>query len=342
MKILFFGTPLFAEIVLDRLLNSKHKVVGVVARADKPAGRGNKMVSPKIVEIAKENSIPVLQPEKLKEEIENFEKIDCDIFVTASYGKILPKALLDIRPCINVHPSLLPKYRGATPIQSALLNGDEVTGVSIMKTEIGMDDGDIFAQEKLEILPEDDYISLLPKLAEVGAKLLLDTLDKIEEKGFENVKRQKQDNSQATFVKMIQKEDGLLDFSQDAKVLENKVRAFCDSPVAYFFVGGQRIKVFKARALSKNEIEGTLMLQQNLNEKNQKNAKNVANLHNFGQILCTKKRFVISTKNGALEIFRCQAPGGKVLDAAAFLNGFHFKSDFVDALQENSQNEARS
>ena len=133
MKILFFGTPLFAEIVLDKLLNSRHKVVGVVARADKPAGRGNKMVSPKTVEIARKNAIPVFQPEKLKEEIENFQKIDCDIFVTASYGKILPKALLDIRPCINVHPSLLPKYRGATPIQSAFLNGDSVTVTFLCK-----------------------------------------------------------------------------------------------------------------------------------------------------------------------------------------------------------------
>lgn len=353
MKILFFGTPLFAEIVLERLLKSKHKVVGVVARADKPAGRGNKMVSPKIVEIARENAISVFQPEKLKDEIENFKNIDCDIFVTASYGKILPKALLDIRPCINVHPSLLPKYRGATPIQSALLSGDEVTGVSIMKTEVGMDDGDIFAQEKVEILPEDDYVSLLPKLAEVGARLLLETLDEIEAKGFENVKRTKQNHDKATFVKTIQKEDGLLDFSQDSKALENKVRALCDSPVAYFFVGGERIKVFKAHALSDEEIEkfdvSCLKNYENPNHKNllvensktQKNDKKAAKnavldensskkSQNFGEIICTKKRFLISAKGGILEILRCQAPGGKVLDASAFLNGFHFKSNIVD------------
>ena len=196
----------------------------------------------------------------------------------------------------------------------------------------------------MKIFPEDDYVSLLPKLAEVGAKLLLSVLDEIEAKGFENVKRRSQNHAQATFVKMIEKEDGLLDFSQDAKILENKVRAFCDSPVAYFFVGGERIKVLKARALSKDEIENNFPCVKNqiLNEKKQKNAKNAADLQNFGQILCAKKRFVISAKNGALDILRCQAPGGKVLDATAFLNGFHFKGEFVDDFVTHSQGEARA
>ncbi len=322
MKILFFGTPLFAEIVLQKLLKSRHKVVGVVARADKPAGRGNKVTSPKIVEVAKENGLEVFQFEKLSEHLDDFRKIDCDIFVTASYGKILSKSLLEIRPCINVHPSLLPKYRGATPIQNALLCGDTVTGVSIMKTEVGMDDGDVFVSKKVEILPEDDYHTLLPKLAEIGGDLLLDVLDKIEKLGFENVKRTKQNDADATFVKPIKKEDALLDFSDSAKNLVNKVRAFVDTPVAYFFLGDERIKVFKAVAV---ENENFQKMPENL-QKNQKKCEKNAKKTNFGEVLQTKKRFLISTSDGIFEILRCQAAGGKVLDAAAFLNGFHFKT----------------
>lgn len=307
MKILFFGTPHFAEIVFQKLLNSKHKIVGLVARADKPAGRGKKVISPNIVHIAKSNGIQIFQPEKLKEVLDDFREIDCDIFVTASYGKILPKELLDLHLCVNVHPSLLPKYRGATPIQSALLNGDEVTGVSIMKTEIGMDDGDIFMQKQVKILPEDDYISLEEKLAKISSEMLLETLEKIENG---TAKRQKQDESHATFVKMIKKEDGLLDFSMKTQTLVNKVRAYCADPVAYFFLGEERIKVYKSTAFE-NDIDYP--------------QKNV------GEILCTKKRFLIQAKDGIFEILKCQAPGGKVLDACSFLNGYRFKTMVVNA-----------
>ena len=174
MKILFFGTPKFAEIILQGLIDNHFEVVGVVCQNDKPAGRGNKMKTPHIVELAHANNLPVYQFEKIKEHIEDFKKMDYDLAVTASYGKILPKSFLDIKPCINVHPSMLPKYRGATPIQTALLNGDKMTGVTIMKTEVGMDDGDIFVQKEVEILPEDDYVSLLPKLANVGLELLIE------------------------------------------------------------------------------------------------------------------------------------------------------------------------
>lgn len=299
MKILFFGTPYFAEIVLNGLLNSKHKVVGVVCQNDKVAGRGNKIQTPHIVEIAKENGIAVYQFERLKDHIEDFKNIDYDIAVTASYGKILPKAFLDIKPCINVHPSLLPKYRGATPIQTALLNGDTQTGVTIMKTEVGMDDGDIFVQEKVTISKEDDYSSLMPRLAEIGLKLLLETLEKIENG---TAKRTSQDHAKATFVKMIEKEDALLDFSQPAYTLVNKTRAFCENPVCYFFLGEDRIKVYQAQI---SEIVS--------NEE-------------IGSVLENRKRFLVVAKGGVFEILKCQAPGGKVLDAKSFLNGYHFKT----------------
>lgn len=302
MKILFFGTPRFAEIILKGLIDGGKDVVGVVCQNDKPAGRGNKVSTPHIVELAKEHNIEVFQFEKIKEHIEDFKNMDYDLAVTASYGKILPKEFLDIKPCINVHPSLLPKYRGATPIQSALLNGDTTTGVTIMKTEVGMDDGDIFVQEKVEILPEDDYVSLLDKLAFVGLRLLLETLDKIENK---TAVRKKQDDSKATFVKLIKKEDALLDFSLSARVLTNKVRAYCENPVAFFMLGDDRIKVYRAKVCDDLKFEEKIEV---------------------GQIIENKKRFLIQSGDGIFEILSCQASGGKRMDARSFLNGYRFKT----------------
>lgn len=299
MKILFFGTPKFAEIILDGLLKNKFDVVGVVCQNDKPAGRGNKMQTPHIVEMARENGLPVYQFEKIKDHIQDFQEIDYDLAVTASYGKILPKSFLDLKPCINVHPSLLPKYRGATPIQSALLNGDTVTGVTIMKTAVGVDDGDIFAQKTVEIMPEDDYNSLIDKCAYVGLDILIETLNKIANG---TAVCSVQDDNLATYVKMIEKEDALLNFSDTATNVVNKVRALVGSPVAFFMLGDDRIKVYKAKVVeSENSAQA-------------------------GQILCTKKHFLIQAKDGVVEILRCQCSGGKVLDASNFLNGYRFKT----------------
>lgn len=302
MKVLFFGTPYFAEKILENLIANKVDVVGVVCQEDKPAGRGNKMVSPNIVFLAKSFSLPVYQFEKLSAHIEDFKNIDYDIAVTASYGKFLPKKLLDIKPCINVHPSLLPKYRGATPIQTALLNGDKFTGVSIMKTDVGMDDGDIYTQEKVEISEEDNYTTLSEKLIEVGSRLLLETLQKIAS-GSE--KLTKQDEKNATFTKMIEKEDAILDFNNDVEILVNKTKAFCENPVCFFFLGEDRIKVFDAKIFNKTcDIE-------------------------IGTIIKDKKHFLVQAKNGVFEILICQAPGGKKLSAQNFLNGYRFKSMVV-------------
>lgn len=302
MKILFFGTPLFAEIVLKKLLE-EHEVVGIVCQPDKPANRGKKMQSPNIVNIAKVLNIPVYQFEKLKDHIEDFKKIKCDLFVTASYGKILPKEVLDIKMCINVHPSILPKYRGATPIQSALLNGDKVTGVTIMQTAVGMDDGDIILQKEVEIEKEEDYNSLMPRLAEIGGNLLLDAIEKIES-GIAIF--QKQDDSKATFVKLIKKEDGLLDFNETAESLVNKVRAYVEFPVAFFNIGDERIKVYKAEA-----VEGFENLE-------------------VGEIFTSKKEFVVKAKDKGFKILKCQVSGGKVLDVKDFLNGHKIEDKKVN------------
>ena len=298
MKVLFFGTPLFSEIVLKKLIE-KHEVIGVVCQPDKPAGRGKKLVSPNIKRLAEERGIKVYQFEKLKENLDVIKNINSDIFVTASYGKILPKALLDMKLCINVHPSMLPKYRGATPIQMALLNGDKKTGVTIMKTDVGMDDGDIILQREVEILDEDDYNSLMPKLADDGAELLLQALEEIENK---TVKFIKQDDSKATFTKLIQKGDALLNFNESAETLVNKVRAYVENPTAYFFLGEDRIKVYKA------EVE----------------AGDLPNVGIGDVVTVNKKMFLIKTAKDTFSILKCQASGGKVLDVKDFLNGYRF------------------
>ena len=298
MKILFFGTPKFAEIVLGGLVERGFEVVGVVCQNDKPAGRGNKMVSPHMVEFAKGLGLEVYQFEKLSLYIDKFKEIDYDLAVTASYGKFLPKSLLDLHPCVNVHPSMLPIYRGATPIQSALLNGDKKTGVTIMQTGVGMDDGDIFVQKEVEILPEDDYSTLMPRLADVGLDLLCETLKKIENG---TATKTAQDGDKATFVKLIKKEDALLDFSLSAESQVNKVRALCEDPVAYFFLGEDRIKVYQAKVAT--DVQGET-----------------------GVVIPNKKRFLIGTSDGVFEILKCQLQGGKVLDAKSFLNGYRFKT----------------
>ena len=298
MRILFFGTPYFAEVVLKKLIK-KHTVVGVVCQNDKPANRGKKMVSPNIKTLAESLGIKVFQFERLLDNLEEIKSVDCDIFVTASYGKILPKEVLDLKMCINVHPSMLPKYRGATPIQTALLNGDNLTGVTIMKTDVGMDDGDIIEQREVEISKEDDYLSLMPKLAEIGGDLLLEALSKIENK---TAKFIKQNDDEATFTKLIKKEDALLDFNESADVLVNKVRAYVENPTAYFFLGEDRIKVYKAK-VEKGDMPNV----------------------NIGDVVTVnKKMFLIKTGEGTFSILRCQAPGGKVLDVADFLNGYRF------------------
>lgn len=298
MKVLFFGTPLFSEIVLKKIIE-KHEVVGVICQPDKPANRGKKLKSPEIKKLAESMGVIVYQFDRLKDNLETIKNIDCDIFVTASYGKILPKELLDMKLCINVHPSMLPKYRGATPIQTALLNGDKKTGVTIMKTDVGMDDGDIILQKEVEILDADDYNSLMPKLADDGAELLLQALEEIENK---TVKFIKQDDSKATFTKLVQKEDALLNFNESAETLVNKVRAYVENPTAYFFLGEDRIKVYKA------EVE----------------AGDLPNVGIGDVVTVNKKMFLIKTAKDTFSILKCQAPGGKVLDVKDFLNGYRF------------------
>ena len=298
MKILFLGTSDFSQIVLEEILKSKHKVLAVVCQPDRPSGRGHKFIAPKIKEFAQQKGIKVFQFDKVSEHIDEvFEGVD--VAVTASFGQILSREFINKKMCLNVHPSKLPTYRGPTPLQTALLNGDKMTAVSIQKMEYEVDSGDIILCQDVEIGGNDTMSSLTEKTAKIGGELVVKALDMIENK---SVKFTKQDASKATFTKMIKKEDGFLDFGESAEKLVNKIRALGENPGCYFFVGQDRIKVQKAKVFE--EKTG-----------------------NTGDILIKNKKFLVKAKDNFVEIERCQAPNGKVLDAKDFLNGYKFSRD---------------
>lgn len=301
MKILFLGSSLFSQIVLEELLKSKHEVVSLVCQPDRPSGRGHKLVSPEIKVFAEKLGIKVFQFEKVSNHIDEvFEGVD--IAVTASFGQILSRDFISRKMCLNVHPSLLPKYRGSTPLQTALLNGDTKSGVTIQKMEYEVDSGDIILNQEIDIDKNDDFHSITLKTAEIGGDLLVKALDLIEKN---EASFTKQDSSQATFTKMIKKEDGQLKFSDTAENLVNRVRALGENPGCYFFVGEDRIKVTKMAICE--VFEG-----------------------NAGDIIVKNRKFLVRASDKCVEILKCQAPNGKMLDARDFLNGYKFKSTKVN------------
>ena len=291
MKILFLGSPNFAKIVLESLLNAGHEIVAVVCQPDHPAGRGKKLQMPETKVFALEKGLKVLQFDKVNAHLDEIRALDFDIFVTASFGQILSREFLQIKMGLNVHPSLLPELRGATPIQTALLQNRTLTGVTIQRMVYEVDAGDILEQEQLEIGEEEDYVSLERRLADLSCKLLNAALAKLEN-GQAQFKPQV---GTPSFTRMIKKEDGRLDFNKTAKQLFGVVRALSYNPSCYFEIGGQRIKVLKAKV-----SEETLPSK---------------------EIAATRKRFLIGCKEGSLEILQLTAPSGKKMDGASFLNG---------------------
>ena len=299
MKVIFLGTPDFACACLESIIKSKHQVVGVVCQPDKPSGRGNKLCPPPTKILANKHNIPVFQFNKIRlEGVEILKSLNADIMVTAAYGQILSQEIIDICPhkIINVHGSLLPKYRGASPIQAAILNGDTKTGITIMETEIGVDTGDIMLMEEIDIVDDDTYGSLTEKLAVLGSKLIVEALDKIEDG---TITKTPQNHKLATHTKMIKKDQELLDFNDTAENLVNKVRAYNPNPIARFCIGVDGFKVYGLKAV--------------------KTAENGLN----GQILSAnpKQGLVVKCNNGAVEVIELQAPNGKRMLAKSYLNG---------------------
>ncbi|MBQ4150443.1 MAG: methionyl-tRNA formyltransferase [Clostridia bacterium] len=248
MKILFMGTPDFALFSLDALVKSGEEVVGVVTQPDKPKGRGYTLTPPPVKVYAMEHGIEVYQPTTLKDGafLETLEKLNPEMIVVVAYGKILPKYVLDFPKygCINIHGSLLPKYRGAAPMQRAIIDGEKVSGVTSMYMAEGLDTGDMLIKEEVEIADDDNFETVHDKLGEAGARVLLLT---VEGAKCGTLKPEKQDESLATHTAKIEKADCLIDFSADAHTIHNKIRGLSPFPLAFTYLpNGKMFKIVKA------------------------------------------------------------------------------------------------
>jgi methionyl-tRNA formyltransferase len=247
MRCVFFGTPEFAATALEALIASDHEVVGVVCQPDKPAGRGQKLTAPPVKEAALRAGLPHAQPASVRKGdiLETLRGWRPDIAVVAAYGRILPPALLTLPPhgCINIHASLLPRYRGAAPIQWAIARGETVTGITIMQMDEGMDTGDILMQRETAITADDTGSSLHDRLARIGAELALEALAAI---AAGTATRTPQDHALATHAPMIRKDDGRIDWSRPALETERLVRAFDPWPSTFTFLSGLRLRILRA------------------------------------------------------------------------------------------------
>ena len=252
-RIVFFGTPSFAIPTLEGLLRGPDKVVGVVTQPDREKGRGRKVVFSPVKELALQHGLNPLQPEKAKEEAfqKSLEGLQADLCVVVAYGQILPESLLKMPKygAVNVHASLLPKYRGAAPIAWAILQGEKVTGVTTMVMDEGMDTGDILLQAEVPIGAEDTCQALQDRLAALGAGLLIETLEKMKEG---NIRPVPQDHSKATYAPPLKKEDGHIDWKKDAEEIDRRVRAFNPWPGAFTRWGDRLVRIYKGAAKGKN------------------------------------------------------------------------------------------
>lgn len=279
---------------LERIIASKHEILAVVTQPDKPVGRNNVLTPPPVKVCALKHGLKVLQYNKIRTEgVVDLKNLAPDIMVTCAFGQILSQEIIDIAPrgIINVHASLLPKYRGAAPIQYSVINGDTETGVTIMQTEAGIDTGDILSVEKTPIDPDETAGELFERLSELGAKLIVETLDKIEAGKITPVK---QDETKATHVKMLTRETGKIDWTKSAKDIKNLVRGTNPWPAAHTFLNGKTLKIFAVNTLD-GDFDGQI-----------------------GEVLRADKKLVVKCGQGAVEILEIQAEGGKRMSATAF------------------------
>jgi methionyl-tRNA formyltransferase len=251
MRLVFMGTPDFSSASLEALLRCDDSVVGIVTQPDRPKGRGQTLTPSPVKLLAQRALIPLLQPLKMKdpEFLHTLAGWKPDLIVVSAFGRILPPAILSLPPrgCINVHGSLLPKYRGAGPIQWAIMNGERETGITTMLMDVGMDTGAMLLQEAIPIMPDDTAGTLSPRLAELGGKLLVETIARLKAG---TLVPQPQDASQATLAPLLKKEDGVIDWTLPAMVLANRVRGLSPWPGAYTTVaGGDRLAIWQASAL---------------------------------------------------------------------------------------------
>jgi methionyl-tRNA formyltransferase len=260
-RILFMGTPAFALPSLQILHDKQYPIIGVVSQPDRPQGRGLKEVAPPVKILAQKLGLPIFQPEKVKDQafIELFKKLNPEMVVVVAFGQILPKEIIDHPPmqCLNIHPSLLPKYRGAAPINWPIIRGDTKTGVTIMLMDEGMDSGDILLQQETDIGTTKTYGELHDRLAKLGAKLLIKT---IEQMVAGTTQRQSQDASVVTFAPRLKKETGKINWHNKVSDIVNLIRGLSPTPAAYTLLEGQILKIFSAEAKQNKvpELPGTI------------------------------------------------------------------------------------
>ena len=301
MKVIFMGTPDFAVGTLEAIIKAGHEVLLVVTQPDKPKGRSGALQYTPVKECALSHGIEVFQPTKirLEENVAFLRKYEADIFVVAAFGQILPKSILDMpkHGCINVHASLLPKYRGAAPIQWAVINGDSVTGVTIQQMDVGVDTGDIIVTKELAISEEETGGGLFDKLAVVGAEACLEALEQIANG---TATRTPQNHDEATHVSMISKEFGNIDWNRSAAEIERLIRGLNPWPSAYTKLDGKTFKIWKAKVVSEENDYATGCI-----------------------IHVGKGEMEIQTGNGVLSLLEVQLEGKKRMEVDAFLRGYH-------------------
>ena len=296
MKIVFMGTPDFSVPVLQGLIDN-YDVVGVVSQPDKRVGRHLELRNTPVKELALKYNIPVIQPIKIREEYKEIIDLNPDIIITCAYGQIIPKEILDYPKygCINVHASLLPKYRGGAPIHWSIINGDKKTGITIMYMDVGMDTGDIISQEEIEILDSDNLESIHDKLSMLGAELLINTLPSIID-GTND--RLKQDESKVTFAYNIKREEEHIDFNKTSREVFNLIRGLSPIPSSNAIIFGEEMKILESK-IGMNTYSGVC-----------------------GEIVdIIKEGIVVKTIDGSIILTRIKPFGKKLMDATSYVNG---------------------
>ncbi len=297
MRIVFMGTPDYAAVTLQKLIDEKYDIAALFAQPDKPVGRKQILTPPATKVIAEQNNIPVYQPKTLRdgEAYNILKELNPEAIVVVAYGKILPKEILDLPKygCINGHASLLPKLRGASPIQWSIVTGETKTGVTTMLMDEGMDTGDILETVVTDIGAEETAEELFDRLSVMSAELMVSTLKKAEEG---KLVPQKQNESDATYAPIIKKEMAHIDFNKSADEICNAVRGFYSWPCAYCFINGKRIKVIKAK-------------------------KSNLKANSCGVVIASDDKLVISCSDGSVELVTVQPEGAKVMSAGQMLNG---------------------
>lgn len=355
MRAIYMGTPEIAAIVLERILKEKIEVIAVFTQPDKPKGRKKEVSAPPVKEAALAHNIPVYQPLKIKEEsvIETIRELNPDIILVTAYGKILPPVLLNLPKygCVNVHASLLPKYRGAAPIQQAIIDGETVTGITIIYMEEGIDTGDMILKKEVAISPKETGGSLHDKLAAAGGEALAEAIHLIEEG---KVVRIPQNHSNSSYVGMLTKESGLLDFSKTAKELECLIRGLNPWPSAYTYLEEKTLKIWDAdvcrisdflQYLEKHEteintleskIKQTLDKPDSIIEKSNWIMNQISKAKEGCIVAADKKNIYIKCGDELLKVNELQLEGKRKMNTEEFLNGYLLK---VGTLLKAAKNE---